>query len=159
MRSLQMLLLWFDKEALGNELRGYIGAIEYGLCQLKVWGWGGGGGGGGGRGTEGGGGEGSNSELHYLVRLDMNSYKRGGGGRCRIFNYLPFLPHPHHTFKWNGPNLAPPRGWNGACLWRGLPEEHSTSVPVQGRHKVPFVLVRDASVTTRPQGPLSKSVN
>ena len=57
MRSLQMLLLWFDKEALGNELRGYIGAIEYGLCQLKVWGWvrGGGGGGGGERNGRGGG--------------------------------------------------------------------------------------------------------
>ena len=41
---------------------------------------------------------GPNHEFIYPIRLHMISGKRGGGGGgCRILNYLPFLPHD--TFK------------------------------------------------------------
>ena len=38
------------------------------------------------------GGEGPNSELFFPIRFHIISGRMGGGGGCRIFNYLPFLP-------------------------------------------------------------------
>ena len=41
------------------------------------------------------GGEGPNFYLVYTIKVYMISGRRGGGGGCQNFNYLPFLPPQH----------------------------------------------------------------
>ena len=62
-------------------------------------------GGGGGGGGDGRFFEGARGRIYMLYRI---SGSRGGGGGQGVSNLkiiFRFSPTPHHTFKWNGPNI------------------------------------------------------